>query len=393
MTLLMLSIFFLNRKKIFEEYKGKPEPVSVVIPCYNEEKEIGAAIESILNLNYPKEMIEIIVVDDKSTDNSVNIIKAYVKKHSNVKLIVNKRNSGKAAEPTNIGIKAARYNYIALTDADSSPDKDALIQMMGLLQEDKKTAAVTCAVLAKKPKKFMQKLQEIEYLVIAFNRRMLDLIDAVYVTPGPFALYRKSALIEIGLFDTKNMTQDIEIVWRLRSHGYNAKMCLPARVYSETPSKFKSWWNQRVRWNIGGTQTLFKYKSIVFRKGMLGAFIVPYFSLSLFMGLLGLGLYLYLTLRNIMLSYLSTKYSLAAETAILSLRELSFHPSILNFFGFFLFILGLTFTFLVLKVMKIHKVGNSKIFNVLFYMIIYLSIYPVIMARALYKMIIGKYTW
>ena len=256
MLSLFIFIYIPNRRNMFYYPKGKPEPVSIIVPCYNDSAHIGKTIDSLLDLNYPKEFIEIIVVDDKSKDNSVDIIKEYVKKYKNVRLIINERNSGGAAEPSNIGIKAAKYDYVAVTDADSFPDRDNLIKMIGFLQEDKGVGAVTCAVLARKPENFIQKLQSIEYRVIAFNRKLLDCVDSVYVTPGPFALYRKKYLFEVGLFDVKNMTQDIEIVWRLLSYGYKARMCLAAKVHSETPEKFKAWWKQRVRWNIGGTQTL-----------------------------------------------------------------------------------------------------------------------------------------
>ena len=387
MLSLLIFIYLPNRKNLFAYPLGQPVPVSIVVPCYNESKTIGATIESLLNLDYPKEMIEIIVVDDKSADNSAEIVRAYEKKYTNVKLIVNSRNSGGAAEPTNIGIKAAKYDFVAVTDADSSPERDALKKMIGFLQEDNQVAAVTCAVLSKKPHAFIQKLQAIEYLVIAFGRKLFDLIDSVYVTPGPFALYRKKTLIEVGLFDTKNLTQDIEIVWRLISRGYKARMCLSAKVYSETPNKFKAWWKQRVRWNIGGTQSLLKYKKLVFKKKMLGAFIIPYFSLSLFLGLFGLSIFIYLLSRRILFYYLSTKYSVYAQATILTLQDLTFTPSVLNFLGAALFILGAAFTLIVIGIMNEKEVRNKNILNILFYLLIYLAIYPLIMITSLTKLI------
>ncbi|MEI6849990.1 MAG: glycosyltransferase family 2 protein, partial [archaeon] len=291
---LFIFIYFPNRNRLFSYPKGKPEPVSIVMPCYNESATIGHSIESLLKLDYPKDMIEIIVVDDQSKDNSVNIIKEYTKKYDNVKLIVNSRNSGGAAEPTNLGVKAAKYDYIAVADSDSSPDRDALIKMIGFLQEDRLVGGVTCAVVAKHPTSFIQKLQQIEYFVIGFNRKLLDFIDAVYVTPGPFALYKKKVLMEIGLFDSKNMTQDIEIVWRMHTYGYKARMCLAAQVHTSTPMKFTKWWKQRVRWNIGGTQSIIKHRKSLFKHGMLGAFIIPFFSITLFVGLFGLAIFFYL---------------------------------------------------------------------------------------------------
>ena len=393
MLSLLVFIYFPNRARLFYYPRGKLEPISIIIPCYNAAHNIGKTIEAVLNLDWPKTMLEIILVDDKSTDNSVKVIREYVRKYNNVRLIVNKRNSGGAAEPTNIGIKAAKYDYIAVADDDSSPKPDALKKMIGFLQEDEKVGAVSCSVMARDPKTFMQKLQSIEYTIIAWNRKLLDLVDAVYVTPGPFALYKKKVLLEIGLFDTKNMTQDIEIVWRMISYGYKARMSLSARVYSETPKKFRQWWRQRVRWNIGGTQCIGKYKNLIFRRGMLGAFIVPFFSANLFIGLFGLGLFIYLIARRIFVFYLSTKYSVYASATIVRLQELTFSPSILNFFGVVLFILGLTFTILGLWIMKELKGGKRNVFNIIYYITIYLTVYPTIMVAALYKLIRGRYSW
>ena len=393
MLSLYIFLYIPNRKLMFTHPQGKAEPVSVIMPCYNGARTIGAAIEHVLQLNYPKEMLEIIVIDDLSKDNSVEVIKKYTKKYSNVRLIINKRNSGGAAEPTNIGIKHAKYDYVVVADDDSFPEKDALIKMIGFLQADKKVGGVTCAVLARNPENFIQKLQAIEYSVIAFNRKLFDMIDSVYVTPGPFALYRKKTLIEIGMFDTKNLTQDIEIVWKMLSHGYMARMCLDTHVKSETPRTFGMWFRQRVRWNIGGLQTMLKYKHLVFRNGMLGGFILPFFSISLFIGLFGLGMFIYLMSKRAIVSYLSTKYSVYASTAILTIQDLSFSPSILNFFGISLFILGAAFTLFGLSIMKQKDLRNDSFFNIGFYLLIYLAIYPFIMITGLYKYFRRTYSW
>src|SRR3989344_4846216 len=101
MLCLFVLLYFQGRKEFFDNPDGKPEPVSIVMPCYNESETIGEAIDSLLTLDYPKEMIEIIVVDDRSTDNSAEVVGRYVKKYGNVRLIVNEKNSGGAAQPTN----------------------------------------------------------------------------------------------------------------------------------------------------------------------------------------------------------------------------------------------------------------------------------------------------
>lgn len=393
MLFLLLFIYFPNRGKLFYFPRSKPVPVSIIVPCFNDSEHIGRTIESLLALRYPKHLIEIIIVDDKSTDDSAAVVRRYARLHSNVRLIVNSRNSGGAAEPTNIGIKAAHHSIVAVADADSMPEPDALRKMLGFIQADVHVAAVTCAVLAQEPHTFIQRLQAIEYTMIAWGRKLLDCVDSVYVTPGPFALYRRDVLLDIGLFDTKNLTQDIEIVWRLRSRGYTARMCLDAAVYSATPDRFRAWFRQRVRWNVGGTQTLLQYKRLFFRQGMLGAFILPFFSLSLFLGLIGLGLFLYLVARRMLVWYLTSAYSVYADTTLLRLQELSFSPSVLNFFGVALFIAGAFFTFTGLAVMKSKRIAPHKLFNVFFYLIVYLTVYPFIMVRALYQLARGTYSW
>jgi len=393
MLILFVLIYVNSRKELFYYPKGKPEGVSIIMPCYNESETIGEAIESLLKLDYPKKMIEIIVVDDKSKDNSADVVRKYSRKYKNVRLIVNKRNSGGAAEPTNIGVKAAKFDYVAVADADSTPDRDALMKMIGFLQADEKVGGVTCYVRAGNRNKFFEKLQAVEYAVIAFTRKLLDGVDAVYVTPGPFALYRKNVLIEIGLFDTENLTQDIEIVWRMVKNGYKSRMCLATGVSSVTPSKLRGWWRQRIRWNLGGQQTILKYKGFFLRKGMLGAFILPFFVVSLFLGLFGLSLFVYLFVRRVLFSYLATKFSLSVGTDLLALSEVNLSLSVLNFFGIVLFILGALFAVVALTIMQEEKLRNENPFMILFFLLVYLALYPLVLITSVYKHIRGDFKW
>ena len=393
MLSLMAIIYIRGRKEIYSYPKGKVAPVSIVVPCYNEGERIGKSIEALLSLNWSKDMLEIIVVDDKSNDNSVEVARRYAKKYDNVRVIVNKRNSGGAAEPTNLGVKAARFDYIAVADADSTPDRDALIKMIGFLQEDPRVGGVTCVVAGKHRNMFIEKLQAIEYAVIAFSRKLLDRIDSVYVTPGPFALYKKKVLLEVGLFDTKNMTQDIEIVWRMLKHGYIARMCLATSVHSVTPITFKGWFKQRQRWNIGGMQTISKYRGFFLRKGMLGAFVLPFFVMSWIIGLVGIGLFVYLFSRRFLITYLSTKLSLYAGTEVIKFNELNLNLSVLNFFGIAMFILGALFSFIGLGVMQEKELRNRNPWSSFVYLTLYMTFYPLVLITSVYKFYRGNYSW
>jgi len=397
LALYMLSLFILlyiqGRRQMFDYPSGEPAHVSIVIPCYNEAKHIGSAIGGLLDLDWPENMLEIIVVDDKSTDNSVEEIKKYVSKYGNVRLIVNNKNSGGAAGPTNIGIRNAKYDFVAVADADSVPEREALKKMIGFLQEDKKVGGVTCSISVKTKNRFIEKLQTIEYSIIAFTRKLLDPVDGVYIMPGPFALYRKSVLVEVGGFDEKNMTQDIEMTWRILDSGYKVRMCLATRVNSVAPSKFKGWWRQRVRWNIGGIQTLLKYKNVFLRRGILGFFVIPLFTIGYLTGLLGFVVFSYLIFKKIFVYYLSTRFSLFLGTDVIVLNEFNLSGNVLAFFGISLLILGIAFTLLGLSVTKERDLRRAGSLILAFYFLVYLSIYPMLLIYSAYKFVRGNYKW
>jgi len=114
---------------------GAEELVTVVIPCYNGARFIGRTIESVLAQTYAK--LELIVVDDRSTDNSVELIKAFVQRDKRVRLIERARNAGAPAAPRNTGVAAAQAQWIAFLDADDiwHPEKLRL-QMQALRDHD-----------------------------------------------------------------------------------------------------------------------------------------------------------------------------------------------------------------------------------------------------------------
>ena len=207
------------------------------------------------------------------------------------------------------------------------------------------------------------------------------------------ALYRKSALEKINGFDKKNMTEDIEATWHLIHEGYKVRMSFVSKSSTVVPDTLKKWFKQRIRWNIGGLQCILKYRNCWFRKGMLGYFIIPFFSLSLVLGTFGLGIFIYRFLRRIIYSYLLTNYSITANTYLLSLQDVNFNPSVLNFLGVVLFVLGMAFVFFALKFVNRRIGEKEKFFSVVFYSLVYILLRPAVLVVSLYKFIRGKYSW
>jgi len=392
MSLLFILLWLKNKDTFFNIPKLKQiYSLSMVVPCYNEEKEIGKTIQALLDSDY-NGLEKIYVVDDCSKDNSYKVIKSIALRNNRVIALQTPKNTGCAAGSKNYGAKFVKTQLIGFTDADSFPEKDAISKIVGFFN-DKQVAAVLGANLAKNPKTFFEKLQAIEYAIISWTRKLLNYVDAIYVTPGPLTVYRRDIFEKVGRFDEKNMTEDIELTWRLTYHGYKREMCPSACTYTVVPSSLKQWYNQRVRWNVGGLQTISKYKSFFFRKGMLGAFILPYFVISLFLGLLGLSIFFYLVARRFIDWFLFTKFSIAASTPILTMQNFNITPTVLNFFGIALFLLGAVFTIYGINIMKNYKIRNQNIFNILIYLLVYLTLYPFIMITSMYKFARGTYSW
>ncbi len=394
-SLYMLSFFLLiyirNRKTFFKyPHPEKQYTISFLVPAFNESATLRDTIEHILNTGY-KNILEIIIINDKSSDDTLKIAKELEIKYSIVKVLDNPENLGKAGS-LNRGLAIAQGELVSVVDADSYPAQGSIDKMIGFFN-DPKVGAVTCPVVVRNRKKFFEKLQAIEYKVIAFSRKLLDYVDSIYVTPGPLAIYRKKALYEINGFDTQNLTEDIEATWNLTAKGWERRMSLATEVSSTVPDKLKAWFVQRRRWNIGGLQCIYKHRKALTKKGMLGWFIIPFFILNTFLGLLGLSIFFYLLTTRIISNYLLTKYSINAQTPVIVLNDFYITPSILNYLGIILFVLGFAFTIITLIILKEKIIKKENILNIPFYMTVYLILYPFIMLNAIWHLIKGKRIW
>lgn len=391
---LFILIYIQNKKYIFYVPKSKKiYSLSMVVPCYNGEDVIEDTIKTLLDSDYPG-LKKIVLVDDCSKDNSFKIMKEYEKKYPEKILAVQTpKNTGRAAGAKNYGAKFVDTELIGFTDDDSVHEKDAIRKMIGFFDE-KRVGAVTSNVLVKNRDNFILKLQSTEYKVIKFSRKLLEFVDSIYVTPGPLGIYRKFAFDEVGGFDEKNLTEDIEITWNLQYHDYKIKMSADSRAYATSPTTIRDWIKQRNRWNIGGLQTVGKYKKEWFRKGMLGNFILPFFVFSWLIGIFGLFILAYRIGRNVILRYFATSYSVQVHTAVLKISEVNLTPNILVFFGLTLFFLGLWFTVVSLANVSEDKRYNKENFFVVgFYLIFYLLAYPIILITSGYKFLKGERKW
>jgi peptidoglycan-N-acetylglucosamine deacetylase len=391
---LFILIYIQNKPKIeWVPPVTKKYSLSIVIPCYNEEKSIGKTIDNLARNGY-SELKKIIVVDDRSTDKSYKIMKEYEKKYPGlVKAVQTPKNTGNAAGAKNYGSIFVKTELIGFTDADSFPEKGAIEKMIGFFDQER-VGAVTSTVLVQNRKNLLCRLQAIEYIVIKFSRKLLEFVDSIYVTPGPLAVYRRSAFEEIGRFDELNLTEDIEITWNLLANKYLVKMSVPSKVYSIAPTKVKAWFKQRLRWNMGGVQTMFKHRKAFMKNGMLGAFVLPFFIFSWIIGVFGLAIISYRIIRLIILKFISTSLSVKAQAAVLSLHDVRLVPNVLLFMGLVVFFLGLAYTLFALYTIKERKgFKRPGIFAITTYTFFYLLVYPIILVISAIKLMAGKKNW
>jgi cellulose synthase/poly-beta-1,6-N-acetylglucosamine synthase-like glycosyltransferase len=380
-TILLLLLFFKYKKRLFHTPKLNKFPsLSIIIPAYNEEKTIKETIENIKNLSYPKKK-EIIVVDDGSKDSTYEL----VKRIKGIKVFA-KENGGKASA-LNLGLKKARGEIVACIDSDSYPERDALLKSIPFFS--KNVASVTTSVLVKNAKTLIQRLQETEYMMISWSRKLFEFLNAIYVTPGPMSLYKRKVLLEVGGFDEKNLTEDIEIAWRLMKHKYKIKMALDTKVYTNVPKTIGKWWKQRVRWNIGGLQTTSKYFNLFLDKefGNLGMFLLPVFSISYSLTFLGLIFMLYILFN--FAYFIIGSYAFGFHL----IGPIYLIPDLFWLIGFFALILSLVYLRLNFKTMSKVAEFPKRILDLFMYLVVYVTIFPFNLLHSTIKFLMKKYEW
>lgn len=292
-VLFFILLFIKYRARIHKKPEARDwrPTVSIVIPAYNEAQHISETIESVLSMDYPEELLDVIVVDDGSTDSTLEIAKRFEPKVR----VFTKPNAGKGAA-LNFGLRHAKGKLVATMDADSAVTPGTIRELLPLFV-DEEVMAVTPAVKVKPKNKLISELQRIEYLMILFSRKLLSFIDAVPVTPGPFSMFRKKVFDEIGGFDEHNLVEDQEICLRIQSANYKVRSSMSAIVYTEAPQNMKDLLKQRVRWQRGGLRNYWRYRFLIRPEyGDFGMFFVPlnYITIIAFFLILGLMVHAFL---------------------------------------------------------------------------------------------------
>ena len=245
--------------------------VSVLIPAWNEEVGIIKTINSVLVSEYQD--VEIVVINDGSTDKTDKLVSSFVANFNSNKNKANKNNAksiqylsinnGGKARALNKALAIATGEIIITIDADCLMDRMAITNTLKRFG-NAKVGAVCGNVVVGNRKKSVELMQQLEYLYGFFFKRADSVFNSVYIIGGAAAAYRKTVLDEVGCFDEKIVTEDIEMSMRILSYGYKTRYAADAVTYTEGPSKWRCLFNQRLRWRFGRFQTFIKYKQLFF---------------------------------------------------------------------------------------------------------------------------------
>lgn len=238
--------------------------VSIIVPAYNEEVNAVRTIQSLLLQDYHH--LQVVFVDDGSTDNTFNKVTEAFKDKANVQ-VVTKKNGGKATA-LNYGINICTSDYVVCIDADTQLKSNAVTELMKkFISTDSITpvGAVAGNVKVGNEINMITNWQSIEYITSQnFDRRAFDLLNCITVVPGAIGAFKKAAINEAGGFTSDTLAEDCDLTMRLHRKGYQVRNCTSAISYTEAPETMKQFLKQRFRWSFGVIQCFWKHRDALF---------------------------------------------------------------------------------------------------------------------------------
>ena len=373
----------LIRKDNFEldEYPA----VTIVVPCYNEEKTIKGTVESLLGLDYPKDKLKIIIVDDGSKDNTWNVVKEY-ENFSNIKLI--KQKNGGKYSAQNTGLLHTDTPFFGCLDSDSFVDSQALKRIMTYFI-DKETMAVAPSIVVYSPKNILQGAQKAEYDMAIYNKKMLAFLGGIHVTPGPFSIFRKKVFDDLGPYRHAHNTEDQEIALRMQKNHYKIEHCPDAYVYTVAPNSIGKLYRQRLRWIYGFLRNVIDYRKILFKKeyGTIAFFTLPSGIISVLSVVFLFGMVFYNILTFIYHKIIQIQVAGISTAGKISLDWFFFDTKVIFFVSIILYTSVVTSLLLGRKMLEGRIRFSADIF---YFIIIYSVLAPFWLIKAIINAIIKR---
>ncbi len=296
-------------------------PVSILVPCYNEEKTIVNNIKSLLSIEYNE--FEIVVINDGSKDGTLDMLrKAFDLKKVNSPYrksiitqevrgiylsstitnltIIDKVNGGKA-DALNVGINICKYPLFTAIDADSILEKDSLLKVVRPFIDDPDKVVVTGGIVrilngSKVDKGYIQEVslsknplaifQTVEYLrAFLFGRMGWSELNSLLIVSGAFGVFKKSVVLKIGGYSEDTIGEDMELIIKVHKYmkqekkDYKISFVPDPVCWTQAPEDLKSLRGQRIRWHRGLMDSLLNHTDMFLnpKYGIIGMVGIPYF--------------------------------------------------------------------------------------------------------------------
>jgi cellulose synthase/poly-beta-1,6-N-acetylglucosamine synthase-like glycosyltransferase/peptidoglycan/xylan/chitin deacetylase (PgdA/CDA1 family) len=262
----LVTLVAARRHKKWSQYPwGDPvtEPVTVVVPAYNESVGIEAAVRSLVASDHP---VEIIVVDDGSTDGTADLVESL--NLTGVR-VIRQQNAGKPVA-LNTGIAAASCDLVVMVDGDTVFEPDAVRRLIQPFA-DPGVGAVSGNAKVVNRGGLLGRWQHIEY-VVGFNldRRLFDLAQCMPTVPGAVGGFRRRALEQVGGVSDATLAEDTDLTMALSRAGWRVVYEERAVAWTEAPASLGALWRQRYRWCYGTLQAMWKHRGALLQRGPAG---------------------------------------------------------------------------------------------------------------------------
>jgi cellulose synthase/poly-beta-1,6-N-acetylglucosamine synthase-like glycosyltransferase/peptidoglycan/xylan/chitin deacetylase (PgdA/CDA1 family) len=295
LLVIVLLIIFLFRNYKFKALENYKLAVTAIVPCYNEEVGVVKTVRSLLSSHYP--YLNIIVVDDGSTDNSHDLLMKNFKFHPKVK-ILKKPNGGKASA-LNHGLKFVSTQLFISMDADTIFAPDAIQILVNHFVDDNVAAVAGnvqvgndyFAMKGLDPKvnfknnfNWLTSSQRFEYVTAQnFEKMGFNGMGCVVVVPGAIGCFRTDYVRQVNGYKEDTLAEDTNLTVDLLKLGKIVRYDKDALCFTEAPETVAQFAKQRFRWSYGTMQVLWKNKSVIMnpKYGSLGLFALPYMVFGL----------------------------------------------------------------------------------------------------------------
>ena len=277
-VLMAIYLFFMNLSYKLKKRKLKKFPeiinedykphVTVMIPAHNEESVISDTVKNIMGMNY--ENFDIIVIDDRSTDNTASVIKDLEQKYEKVTALIRDKDAfpGKSAV-LNDAFKIAKGEAILVFDADATVDPDFLSIMIPNLEPKDVGAVQARKVIRNKNVNILTRCQNNEYTMDAHMQVGRDSVKGAVELRGNGELIKREAIEDIGGWNNYTIVDDLDMSTRLHIKGWDVRFCIDAVVYEEGIIYLKPLYRQRRRWLEGTIRRYLEYfEDVLFSKEM-----------------------------------------------------------------------------------------------------------------------------